>query len=56
MFEYLMIWMPPRTDRCAARVLDYGTIAALIVWTIGTVVALVDTNVTATFAILGARI
>lgn len=51
MFEYLMIWMPLRTDSHTARMLEYGTIAVLIMGTVAAAVALVDTGLTAPFAV-----
>jgi hypothetical protein len=43
-----MIWMLPTTDRRSVRTLEYVTIAALVLWTLATAIALVDTNLTAT--------
>ncbi len=49
MFEYLMIWMLPRTGHRAMTAFDYGMIAALIVGVIVPALALAGTDLAATF-------
>ena len=56
MFECSMIWMLPSTDRRSVRTLEYATIAALILWTLATAIALVDTNLTATVNAFAAQV
>lgn len=56
MFEYSMIWMPLKTDRRSMRALEYVMIAALILWTLATAIALVNANLTATINALAAQV
>jgi pilus assembly protein Flp/PilA len=56
MFEYIMAWTGLHADRRGVTALEYGLIAALIAGVIVTAVALVGTNMTATFTTLANKI
>ncbi len=56
MFGYIIVWAQLKTDCRAVTALEYGLIAALIAGVIVTAVALVGTDLTASFTSLAAKI
>jgi pilus assembly protein Flp/PilA len=56
MFECFAMWAQLHTDRRGVTALEYGLIAALIAGVIVTAVALVGTDLTATFTSLAAKV
>ena len=56
MLEYFTTWFLLRKDTRGVTALEYGLIAALIAGVIITGVALVGTNLAATFTTLGGKV